>query len=72
MDCKVGGALLPCHTDVGIGHKWIVNVISPPTTVAVTGMRVNVLSHFALPDHGQLPKVLRLQVYDWVAKEDCV
>jgi len=75
-----------CHAgDVGVGHKRIINVVLPTEIaaaaaaaaakrgnegVAMTAIRLNVHSHFALPD--QVPKIKRLDVYDWSTKGECV
>ena len=73
LDCRVGdGGWIPCHdNDVSIGHKRIINVIlAPPSSTSMDAIRLNIHSHFALPD--QVPKIARLEVYDWGSKTACV
>ena len=72
----------PCHTDNGVGHKRIVNVVlsdggggnareaAGNTSGVLTAMRLRVLSHFAMP--GQVARIRSLAVYDWASKATCV
>jgi len=61
----------PCHADVGVGHKRIVNIVLPvaPAT-SVTAIRLNVHTHFAMLD--QVPKIKAIEVFDWASKAHCV
>ena len=71
LDCQTPGGWSPCHSaDTGIGHKRIINVVRGAADGAVSAMRINVLSHFAMP--GQVPWIRRLEVYDWESKQHCV
>ena len=52
LDCQLNNAAswTPCHADVGVGHKRIVNIVLPATPAAsVTAIRLNVHTHFAMP-----------------------
>ena len=82
LDCLLEDAWAPCHTnDEGVGHKRIVNVVIPGGdstgdgsaangTVSISAMRLNVLSHYAMP--GQVPRLRALEVYDWASATHCV
>jgi hypothetical protein len=76
LDCHVGDGWVPCHSaDVSIGHKRIVNVLLPQDAAVgakseLTAIRLNIDSHFALPD--QLPSVAKVELYDWASQVGCV
>jgi len=72
LNCKIGeGQWIPCHdTDVSVGHKRIINVVLDTKSGNLNAIKLDVHSHFALPD--QIPRIAKLEVYDWSSKAGCV
>jgi hypothetical protein len=61
--------VIPATPGPGVGHKRILR-LENTERAQITGMRMNVHSHFAQP--GQTPVLRSVQVFDWETKGGCV